>query len=61
MNLTFSDCVFKNQAHLYAIHIHHQKAVPVDQPVGLNLNQSEQQEFILCYLQGHDTICFIIT
>jgi hypothetical protein len=38
--------IFKNQGHLYAHHIHHQKAMPVDEPVSLqwNLNLSEQRE-----------------
>jgi hypothetical protein len=38
--------VFKNKGLLYAFHIHHCKAVPVDKPVRLqwNLNQTEQHE-----------------
>jgi hypothetical protein len=35
--------VFKNKGLPYAFHIHHWKAVPVDNPVTL-LNQSKQQE-----------------
>jgi hypothetical protein len=38
--------VFKHKGLPYAFHIHHQKAVPVDEPVTLqwNLNQTERQE-----------------
>jgi hypothetical protein len=37
--------VFRHKGLLYAFHIHHQKAVPVDELVGLqwNLNQKEQR------------------
>jgi hypothetical protein len=38
--------VFKHKALPYAFHIHHRKAVPVDEPVSLqwNLNQTKQRE-----------------
>jgi hypothetical protein len=40
--------VFKNKGLPYAFHIHHRKAVPVDEPVTLQwkLNQTEQQKVI---------------
>ena len=45
--------IFKAQGLPFAFHIHHRRAVPVEEPVTLqwNLDQTEQRELVLYYLQ----------